>query len=253
MKTDSPLSPALQRVRELQEDGHPQRDIVKILQAEGVPLPRGRRQKWNLHGVQAALQQLDALAPAPPPPPPPSIAAVPGPAEVDTRPPAHPLDPSPNSDPSPRPAPLPPSGLPQPIDPNTPPEAIPPHSLTVKILGPWTHADSLFWDYLFRSAWEKIDQKTDHTLPLKDAISNLRTITPRADAEHLWETLDRLAASRVKLESMVAHHPVAISSPLLSAVLTHNALSFHFPPALVTLLKNPQRYTRFRTLFAVKH
>ena len=52
---------------------------------------------------------------------------------------------------------------------------------------------------------------------------------------------------------MVAHHPVAISSPLLSAVLTHNALSFHFPPALVKLLKNPQRYTRFRTLFAVKH
>ena len=229
MKTDSPLSPALQRVRELQEEGHPQRDIVKILQAEGVPLPRGRRQKWNLHGVQAALQQLDALAPA------------------------HPLDPPPASDQSPRPAPLPPSGLPQPIDPNTPPEAVPPHSLTVKILGPWTHADSLFWDYLFRSAWEKIDQKTDHTLPLEDAINNLRTITHRADAEHLWETVDRLAASRVKLESMVAHHPVAISSPLLSAVLTHNAVSFHFPPALVKLLKNPQRYTRFRTLFAVKH
>ena len=227
MKTDSPLSPALQRVRELQEEDHPQRDIVKILQAEGVPLPRGRRQKWNLHGVQAALQQLDALAPAHPPPPPPSIAAVPGPAEVDT--------------------------MPQPIDPNTPPEAVPPHSLTVKILGPWTHADSLFWDYLFRSAWEKIDQKTDHTLPLEDAIDNLRTITHRADAEHLWETVDRLAASRVKVESMVANYPVSISTSLLSAVLTHNAVSFHFPPALVKLLKNPQRYTRFRTLFAVKH
>ena len=156
-------------------------------------------------------------------------------------PPSHPLDLPPASE---RPALL---------DPDTPPEAVPPHSLTVKILGPWTHADSLFWDYLIRSAWEKIDQKTDHTLPLKDAISNLRTITARADAEHLWETLDRLAASRVKLESMAAQHQVAISSPLLSAVLTEAHLAFHFPPALVTLLKNPQRYTRFRTLFAVKH
>ena len=214
MKTDRLPSPALQRIRELQEQGHNQRDIAQILESEGIP-PPARSKTWNQSAVRLLLQPLDAPAP--------------------------PIDPPP------------PSGLPQPIDPNTPPEAVPPHSLTVKILGPWTHADSLFWDYLFRSAWEKIDQKTDHTLPLEDAIENLRTITHRADAEHLWETVDRLAASRVKVESMVANHPVSISSPLLSAVLTHNAVSFHFPPALVKLLKNPQRYTRFRTLFAVKH
>ena len=249
MNTNTPLSPALQRVRELQEEGHSERNIALALEAEGVPLPSSRYKKWTQGGVRSCLQQLAALAapetpPAPlpdSPPPPPAIAAVPGPAEGDTMPPSHPLDP------------LPASELPALIDPDTPPEAVPPHSLTVKILGPWTHADSLFWDYLIRSAWEKIDQKTDHTLPLKDAISNLRTITARADADHLWETLDRLAASRVKLESMAAQHQVAISSSLLSAVLTEAHLSFHFPPALVTLLKNPQRYTRFRTLFAVKH
>ena len=240
MKTDRLPSPALQRIRELQEQGHNQRDIAQILESEGIPAP-GRSKTWNQSAVRLFLQPLDAPAPAPSPAPGPASSAVPGPAEGDTMPPSPPLDLPPASE---RPALL---------DPNTPPEAIPPHSLTVKILGPWTHADSLFWDYLFRSAWEKIDQKTDHTLPLKDAINNLRTITARADAEHLWETLDRLAASRVKLESMVAHHPVAISTSLLSAVLTHNALSFHFPPALVKLLKNPQRYTRFRTLFAVKH
>ena len=248
MNTNTPLPPALQRVRELQEEGHSERNIALALEAEGVPLPSSRYKKWTQGGVRSCLHQLAALAPAatpsepPPSPPPPSaIAAVPGPPEVDTRPPSHPLDPPPASE---RPALL---------DPDTPPEAVPPHSLTVKILGPWTHADSLFWDYLIRSAWEKIDQKTDHTLPLKDAISNLRTITARADAEHLRETLDRLAASRVKLESRAAQHQVAISSSLLSAVLTEAHLAFHFPPALVTLLKNPQRYTRFRTLFAVKH
>ena len=225
MKTETPLSPALERALELREERKSHRVIAEILEAEGVPLPPGRAKKWNHTTVGQLFQQLEATAPLPPPAPP--ITPVPGPAEVDT--------------------------MPQPIDPNTPPEAVPPHSLTVKILGPWTHADSLFWDYLFRSAWEKIDQKTDHTLPLEDAIDNLLTITHRADAEHLWETVDRLAASRVKVESMVAHHPVAISTSLLSAVLTHNAVSFHFPPALVKLLKNPQRYTRFRTLFAVKH
>ena len=152
MKTDRLPSPALQRIRELQEQGHNQRDIAQILESEGIPAP-GRSKTWNQSAVRLFLQPLDAPAPAPSPAPDPASSAVPGPAEVDT--------------------------MPQPIDPNTPPEAVPPHSLTVKILGPWTHADSLFWDYLFRSAWEKIDQKTDHTLPLEDAINNPHHHPPR--------------------------------------------------------------------------
>ena len=42
MKPDSPLSPALQRVHELREEGKSQRVIAEILEAEGVPLPPGR-------------------------------------------------------------------------------------------------------------------------------------------------------------------------------------------------------------------
>ena len=65
MKPDIQLSPPLQRVHGLREEGKSQRVIAEILGAEGVPLPPGRSKKWNQPGVRACLQQLEAL-PAPP-------------------------------------------------------------------------------------------------------------------------------------------------------------------------------------------
>ena len=228
MKTDSPLSPALQRIRELQEEGHSQRDIVKILQAEGVPLPRGRRQKWNLHGVQAALQQLEALAPAPSPPSGPrSIAAVPAPAEVDPPPPASPPEPSPK------------------------PRRRRP--LRVKIQGPWIHTDSLLWEFLIHKVWDQLTEKTDHTMPIQEALNGLPLLRRRKDPAHLWEAVDRLAASRVKLEDELGSEMLAISTPLLSALLTEETLSFQFPTTLIKMVKNPQQYIRLKELFAAKH
>ena len=128
MKTDSLLSPALQRIRELHEEDYSQRDIVKFLQAEGVPLPPGRRQKWNLHGVQAALQQLAALPSPPSPPPAPPIAAVPPPAEGDQPPVASLSEP--------------------------PPDPATPRRLKIKIQGPWIDTDSLLWEFLIHKVWE---------------------------------------------------------------------------------------------------
>ena len=234
MNTDTPLPAALQRVQELHREGHKQRDIAKILEAEGVPLLPGRSKKWNQPGVRAALQQLEAQAPAPPPPlpptsppPPPSIAAVPIPAEVDPSPP--------EPTPAPKPAPL------------------PPHSLKVKILGPWTRTDSLLWDFLIHKVWEELGQKAAHTLPLQDGLNGLRAARGRSDRAHLWDALDRLAASRVKLEGQLDKQHLAISTPLLSAALTQKTLAFQFPDALIRLVKNPQQYTRLQALFGVKH
>ena len=158
MDTDTPLKPYLRRVQELRSEGLSLRKMVAVLEEEAAPLPP-HSAKWNHMTVQSCVKELQPPVSAPLPP------AAPPDSPIPAAPPSHPLDP------------LPASELPALIDPDTPPEAVPPHSLTVKILGPWTHADSLFWDYLIRSAWEKIAQKTDHTLPLEDAISNLRTIT----------------------------------------------------------------------------
>lgn len=61
-----PPPPYLQRVRELRNAGTSERRIAARLEAEGVPLPPGRK-KWNQGVVRAVLQQLQA-PPAPLPP-----------------------------------------------------------------------------------------------------------------------------------------------------------------------------------------
>ena len=174
------------------------------------------------------LQQLDAppqITPSPPPAPP--IAAVPPPAEVDPPPAASPSEPS--------------------------PEPPAPRRLKVKIQGPWIDTDSLLWEFLIHKVWDELTEKTDHTIPLQEALSGLRLTRRRRDPEHLWEALDRLAASRVKLEGQLDNQLLSISTPLLSAVLTEESLSFQFSTALIKLVKNPQQYIRLKELFGAKH
>ena len=193
--------------------------MVAILQSEGVPLPPGRYKKWNHMGVQWCVQQL-TRSPAP------SIAAVPAPAEVDPPPAASPSEPSPQPRPTRR--------------------------LKVKIQGPWIDTDSLLWEFLLHEVWDELTEKTDHTIPLKEALHGLRLTRRRRDRDNLGEALDRLAASRVKLEGQRNHQLLTISTPLLSAVLTEEHLSFQFPTTLIKLVRDPQQYIRLKELFAVK-
>lgn len=123
-----------------------------------------------------------------------------------------------------------------------------PPTLTVKVHGPYTRTDSLLWDFLLHTVWSTLEKEADHTLPLERGLDALRAVKGRPDREHLWEALDRLVASRVKLEGTLDRHQLTISTPLLAAVLTENTVSFHFPPPLVKLVKNPQQYTRLQAL-----
>ena len=123
-----------------------------------------------------------------------------------------------------------------------------PPTLTVTVHGPYTRTDSLLWDFLLHTVWSKLDTETDHTLPLERGLDALRAVKGRPDREHLWDALDRLAASRVKLEGTLDRHQLTITTPLLAAVLTEDTVSFHFPPPLVKLVKNPQQYTRLQAL-----
>ena len=208
MDTRTQLSPTLQRVHELRAEGKSLRKMVDILQSEGVPLPPGRYKKWNHMGVQACLQQLEALTS----PPRPSITALPAV-----------VDPPPN-----------------------------PARLDVKIQGPWLESDSLLWEFLIHQAWDHLTEKTEHTLPLEDILEGPRLTPPPRDREHLWATLDRLTASRVRLESLHNHETLSISTPLLSAALTARTLSFQFPAALIKLVKIPREYGRLQELFRAK-
>ena len=196
--------------------------MAQMLDTEGVPLPPGRSKKWNQPGVRACLQQLEVLARAAAPP----SAAVPAPAEGDPPPATSPPEPSPKPPPAPR--------------------------LEVKIQGPWIDTDSLLWEFLIHQVWDELTDKTEHTIPLKEALHGLRLTRRHRDPEHLWEALDRLSRSCVKLEGQLGSQLLSISTPLLSAVLTEESLSFQFPTALIKLVKNPQQYIRLKELFAAK-
>ena len=226
MDTNTPLPPALQRVQQLQKEGYSERQMAEILEAEGVPLP-SRRKEWNRGGVRAALQQLSARAPTPSPPPAPPIAAVPAPAEVEPPPAAS------SSEPRPEPRRRRP--------------------MKVKIQGPWIHTDGLLWEFLIHKVWDHLTEKTDHTIPIQEALNGLPLLRRRKDPEHLWEAVDRLAASRFQLEDELGSERLAISTPLLSALLTEDTLSFQFPTTLIKMVKNPQQYIRLKELLAVKN
>ena len=213
MKPDSSLSPALQRVHELREEGKSQRVIAEILEAEGVPLPPGRSKKWNQPGVRACLQQLEALSAPPSPTPAPS-------------------------------APAPPEPPPQP-----PPAA----RLHVKIHGPWIATDYLLWEFLLQKVWADLLTNSEHTIPLTAAMRGLRLTPRRQDQEHLWDALDRLAASRVVWQGQLDEARLSIVAPLISAWVLGASLSFAFSPALVKLLHNPEQYVRLKELFGAKN
>ena len=231
MDTSTQLRPALQRVQELRAEGKSLRKMLDILQNEAVPLPPGRHKKWNHMTVQWCVKQLDD-PPFPTPPPalptsPPPSAAVPPPAEVDPPPSISPSKPPP------------------------PPRVT--RRLKVKIQGPWIDTDSLLWEFLIHQVWDELTEKTDHTIPLPEALSGLRLSPRRRDREHLWEALDRLSRSSVKLEGQRDKQLLSISTPLISAVLTAETLSFQFPVALIKLVKTPREYIRLKELFGAKH
>ena len=225
MKIDSLQARALQRARELQEQGHPQRDIAKILEDEGHP-PPGRSKTWNQSAVRLFLQRLNATPAPPSPPSPPSITAVSAPAAVDPPPAAAP---APAASPSRR------------------------RPLKVKIHGPWIQSDSLLWEFLVQAAWDHLTEKTSHTLPIQEALNGLPVLRRRRDPAHLADALDRLAASRVKVEDELGDERLLMSIPLLAAILTETAVSFQFPDTLIKMVKNPQEHLLLRQLFAAKH
>lgn len=113
-------------------------------------------------------------------------------------------------------------------------------------------SDSLLWEFLVQAAWDRLTEKTVHTLPIEEALKGL-PLTRRRDPDHLAEALDRLAASRFKAEDELGEKRFLMSIPLLSTILTETAVSFQFPATLIKMVKNPQEHLLLRQLFAVKN
>ena len=136
--------------------------------------------------------------------------------------------------------------------PAKPAEPPAPPTLKVYVHGPYTTTDRRLWDFLLHTVWAELDKPVDHTLPLERALDAIRAVKGRPNREHLCEALDRLAGTRVKLEGKIDRHHLTVMTPLLAAALTEDTLSFHFPPPLVKLVKNPQQYARLQALLEGK-
>ena len=122
-----------------------------------------------------------------------------------------------------------PSPAPSPPEPAPPPP--PPTRLDVNIQGPWIATDSRLWEFLIHKVWEELTTKTAHTIPLEEALLAPALPSP-AGREQLEAALKRLGLSCVQLEGQQNDRLLFVSTPLLSAALTEDALSFQFPRRL---------------------
>lgn len=137
--------------------------------------------------------------------------------------------------------------------PSPTPQPSPTARLHVKIHGPWIATDSLLWEFLLQKVGADLLTQSEHTIPLTEAVRGLRLPPGRQDQEHLWDALDRLAASRVVWQGQLDDTRLSIVAPLLSAWLIDARLSFAFSPALVKLLKDPGQYGRLKELLGARN
>ena len=133
------------------------------------------------------------------------------------------------------------------------PQPAPPAHLHVKIQGPWRAADTILWEFLLHQVWPALLEESEHTIPLVEALRGLRLTPARQDQEHLWDALDRLAASRVLWEARHESGRLAIVAPLLSAWASDTSLAFAVPPALLKLLHNPEQYAHLKALLGARN
>lgn len=147
-----------------------------------------------------------------------------------------------------------PEEVPPPVSsaPTPPPSPHSPAQLKVQIHGPWIRTDGLLWEFLLHQVWDDLDQKPDHTLPIKEGVKGLRRAERRRDREHLCDALARLSRSGVVLDGADGPRLLTVTTPLISAACTEDILHFQFPTALLTLVKNPQQYVQLQELLAAK-
>ena len=207
----------LQRVKELRQANHSERQIANLLTAEAVP-PPPRRTKWNQGAVRLALQQLE---------------------ESEAAPPRSPSRPRPPKQPAP-----------SPLASSAPASA--PAKVAVHIHGPWIKQDGVLWEFLLHRVWDDLEKDRSHTLPLKDALPGLRPPSGPRDRAALCAALDRLARSCVVIDGESGPLRVNLTCALIAAATSENVVNYQFPEPLLRLVKLPQQYVQLQELLAAK-
>jgi|TARA_R110002012_G_scaffold318430_2_gene536870 hypothetical protein len=151
-----------------------------------------------------------------------------------------------------------PSGSPWVIsndDPATVP--VPLQTVIVKVDGPYSERDRKLWVFLLHAAFDELEKKPIHSLPVRDINSVFRSIGGDHGMAWIWESAKRLAKTTVEWEYTLGDDRVQGVASLFEAQVHKNAreggiLHFAFPQMLIPIIKDPTRFARLRVHFLLK-
>lgn len=133
---------------------------------------------------------------------------------------------------------------------------VPLQVIMVKVEGPYTERDRKLWTFLLHAVWDELGVVQLHNLSVAEINRVFRELGGDHNTAWIWESAKRLAKTTVEWEYTLGDERVLGVSSLFSAVLTKAArqggrLTFHFPPTLIPIIKQPQRFARLRVHFLI--
>lgn len=135
-----------------------------------------------------------------------------------------------------------------------PPDKAAKPSLKIEIHGPYTPPDLSLWTFLLNQIGDELVAGKEYTLPLPAVYHALEVGKGSPTRLALWETLQRLASTRIFWDGRLGQRRNSIATPLLSGrvIDDENILVFAYTPDLVKLLRNRQQHARLHLLLESK-
>lgn len=134
---------------------------------------------------------------------------------------------------------------------------VPLQVIMVKVDGPYTERDRKLWTFLLHAIWDELGEKPLHDLNVAEINRVFRELGGDHNTTWIWDSARRLAKTTVEWEYTLGDDRVLGVSSIFGAVLTKTArqtgkLTFHFPPLLIPIIKQPQRFARLRVHFMIR-
>lgn len=140
-------------------------------------------------------------------------------------------------------------------DPATVP--VPLQIVIVNVEGPYTERDRKLWTFLLHAVFDELGEKPLHALSVREINAVFRELGGDHNSQWIWESAKRLTKTTIEWEYTLGDERFQGISSIFGAVLTKPArasgrLTFHFPPLLIPILKEPLRFARLRVHFLIK-
>lgn len=127
------------------------------------------------------------------------------------------------------------------------------------VLGKYTERDRKLWRFLIHAAWDDLDTKRRHSLPMREVAKVFEDITGAKDHDWIKDSAKRLFDLRVNYK-ITCGDPRFSASPdeagegmtrFLSGVhfSEMGTLTYEIPAMLIDIIKKPLRFARLRTHF----